>query len=268
MFFLGGGGSRQARIEKLGGSFLVKHGGHRLHQRQAKRTWGTRYRTATWKMVTPSCVATGSCRILWKICVVRTNIYIKEVQSDCFWHSWVAVLRWAPNRYQKGVDSPILFFFKCQPKRNLKVDFNFHNQSKCCNPNSFELFHFSRTFHPLRCWTWTGPPEPPTPVEEAELSLQAKQVGVFFVGWDFVSQKLDITFHWSSSQYRTLHLMLSRVWFEKLGLRSVFSTVAVFFHIGNLLKAMAAAAVRSTANSFLNTWAMNSIKILHSKERI
>ena len=153
------------------------------------------------------------------------NLFCEPV----FFISTPAKTRWAPNRYPKrrGFANP--FFFKCQPKRNLKVDFNFHRQSKCCNPNSFELFHFSRTFHPLRCWTWTGPPEPPTPVEEAELSLQAKQVGVFFVGWDFVSPKLDITFHWSSSQYYTLNLMFSRVWFEKLGLRSVFSTVAFFF---------------------------------------
>lgn len=221
MFFFGAGGSKANKNWKTGGQFSGKTRRSPPPPETGETNLGhqvTKKRPGKW--LPPLCVTTGSCRILWKICFVRKNIYIKEVQSDCFWLSWVAVLLqfvlstcfFSSAHLQKHVE-PQRDIKKAWIRQSFLVDFNFHRQSKCCNPNSFELFRSSRTFHPLRCWTWTGPPEPPTPVEEAELSLQAKQVGFFFVGWDFVSPKLDITVHWSSSQYYTLNLMFSRVWF-------------------------------------------------------
>lgn len=157
MFFFGAGGSKANKNWKTGGQFSGKTRRSPPPPETGETNLGhqvTKKRPGKW--LPPLCVTTGSCRILWKICFVRKNIYIKEVQSDCFWLSWVAVLLqfvlstcfFSSAHLQKHVE-PQRDIKKAWIRQSFLVDFNFHRQSKCCNPNSFELFRSSRTFHPF-----------------------------------------------------------------------------------------------------------------------
>lgn len=223
---------------------------------------------ATWKIVvvTPSCVTTGSCRILWKICFVRKNIYILHKRSAkwfllslLFLAQLSAVLvqfGLSSAHLQKhvepqtdiknGVDSPV-WFFGGQPKGGLLMDFNFHRQSKCCNPNSFELIipFFKEISSPslnMNRSTWTAHAGGRSRVEsssEAGWSFFCFMKFCFTRIWYHISLKFESILHLKSDVFKGL--------IEKLG-RSVFNSCG-FFHIGNLLKAMAAAAVRSTVGN-------------------